>query len=398
MSLEGLRGIAAFIVVLTHLHNTFYATSSSDIRSSLAFMPYAVARTIEAAAASLYNGRFSVWLFWIMSAFVLSRQFFLRTHLTSGASSHDYLEDATLRRYPRLLLPVLASVMFAYVIDSLGFMNNVRLAHTLGEPYKSGWLASFYTFPPSALGAIKSGVWQTFFAYDPSSTYNSVLWTMQKESYGSIFLFAFLAVFGHRRSRFFAYPLITLLSIKLGLTWLDTFVAGIVLCDLSVNRNKLQLVQLALRWPIFNFVRHSRLLTALFWIVVIVGAGFGNIRGSYLVFGTAAVTLTLISPCTQRFLSSGIPVFLGKISFGVYLIHLPLICSFSSWAYLTSHSTLGEGAAPVVSVVTCGLSIFLGYLLYLVADRPGIRLSRWLSSLIMNPPRNAYQRSDSIGH
>jgi len=362
-------------------------------------MPDAVARTIEAAAASLYNGDFSVWLFWIMSAFVLSTQFFLRTHLTSGASSHDYLEDAMLRRYPRLLLPVLVSVMFAYVIHSLGFMHNVLLAHTLGEPYETGWLASFYRFPPSALGAIKSGVWQSFFAYDPFSTYNGVLWTMEKELYGSIFLFAFLALLGHRRSRFLAYPLITLFNIKLGLAWLDAFVAGIVLCDLFVNRNKLQLVQLALRWPILNFVRHSRLLTVLFWILVLVSAGFGNIRGSYLVFGTTAVALTLISPCTQRFLSSCIPVFLGKISFGVYLIHLPLICSFSSWAYLTSVSTLGpDAAAFIVSAVTCGLSIFLGYLLYLIADRPGIHLSRWLSSLIMNTPRNAVLRTDAIGH
>src|SRR5579871_636494 len=137
-SFEGLRGIAALIVVIHHLRLTFYATSYSDMRAHLAFLPYAVARPLVAAAEGLYNGTFAVWLFWIMSAFVLSLQFFLRAHETPPTRAHNYLEDAFLRRYPRLLLPVLASVCLAYTVQSLGLMHNLALAHALGESYE-GW-------------------------------------------------------------------------------------------------------------------------------------------------------------------------------------------------------------------------------------------------------------------
>ena len=386
-SFEGLRGIAAFIVVIHHLRLTFYATSSSDLRAHLAFLPYVVARPLLAAAEGLYNGTFAVWLFWIMSGFVLSLQFFLRANETPPTRAHDYLEDAFLRRYPRLLLPVLASVGFAYVLLSLGLMHNVSLAHTLGESYE-GWLGKWYKFSPSAIGAIKSAVWQSFFSYDDTRSYNNVLWTMEPEFYGSLFLFAFLSLLGYRRSRFFLYPLIALVDFHFGLHWLNAFVAGIALCDLFINRHVLSAVQQVSSSPVLHIIRRSRLVAAILWSMIIVCVGLQNYHGvSYLLIGVFAVGLTLLSTPTQRLLSSSFPVFLGRISFGLYLIHIPIICSFSCWAYLATFTSLGAAAAALsVSAVTCVVSVILGYALYLIADRPGLRLSRGLSSLVMNAP------------
>src|SRR5205085_3342651 len=77
-SFEGLRGIAAFVVVLNHLRLTFYARSSDWIAAELNPLPSLVARPLRAFIEGFYNGTFAVWLFWIMSGFVLSMQFFLR--------------------------------------------------------------------------------------------------------------------------------------------------------------------------------------------------------------------------------------------------------------------------------------------------------------------------------
>lgn len=384
LCLEGLRGIAAFAVVVSHLQLAFYTTYSQDLLANLSSLPPVVARVVVAAVRGLHNGEFSVWLFWIMSAFVLSLQFFVRARDTPGsAQAHDYLEDATLRRYPRLLLPVFASVVFAYVIHSLGWMHNARLADTLGAPYDK-WLSMAYRFPPSAIGAFKSAVWESFFAYDGSSTYNSVLWTMEKELYGSLAVFAFLGLIGHRRSRIFVYPMAAVINQLLQLHWMNAFVCGVALCDLFVNQRKCYPLEYVARHPIADYLRHSRALAVVLWAVVIVGAGFRNVGGvSYVIIGTLAIVLTLSSTITHRIMSSAIPVFLGKISFGLYLIHLPIIFSFSCWAYLAMFEPLGgRVAALLVSVVTCGLSVLLGYGLYVVADRPAIKLSRRLSSLI----------------
>ena len=395
---EGLRGIAAFIVVIWHLRQTFYATSSEDIILHLSSFPYVLARPLMAVLEGLCNGTlatFAVWLFWIMSGFVLSLQFFLRVHQTPSDRAHDYLEDAFLRRYPRLAIPVLASVAFAYVLHLLHLMYNESLAHTLGEPYASGWLASWYKFPASALGAIKSSLWESFFSFNASSTYNSVLWTMEKEFYGSLFLFAFLGLLGHRSSRFFAYPVIALINFKFQINWLNAFVAGIALCDLFVNQASLSPLQYLRHRSALRFVRSSALFAVLTWILIIVGVGLSNYYDvSYPALGVAAVTLTLVSTVTQRFLTSRVPLFLGRISFGLYLIHIPVICSFSCWAYLVTFSSLGHFAAAFLSsAMTCVLSIILGYLLYIVADRPGIRLSRSLSLLIMNASKLVLQRN-----
>lgn len=393
-SFEGLRGIAAFIVVVCHLRLTFFITSSEEIRNRLSFLPYLLSRPLQAVIEGLYNGQFAVWIFWIMSAFVLSLQFFLRAHQAPPMRAHDYLENAFLRRYPRLLLPVFASVVFAYVLHSNHLMRNIPLAHILGEPYASGWLASFYTFPASLSSAVKTTVWHSFFAYDGLSTYNGVLWTMEKEFYGSLFLFAFLGILGHRSSRFFVYPLMVLANHKMSLEWLNAFVAGIALCDLFVNCNKIPFFQKAWQLSFFRVARSSRFLAAVLWIAVLIGAGFQNYRNvSYLIFGVAAVGLTLSSTPTRHLLSSAVPLFLGRISFGLYLIHFPIICSFSGWAYLRLFVRLGHtGAALFSSTVTCILSIIGGYLLYVFADRPGIRFSRFLASLILNASQ-ALQRS-----
>lgn len=387
--LEGLRGISASIVVLSHLQLAFYAASPSDIRSALdECMPYVFSRTLEAAISGLYNGAFSVWLFWIMSAFVLSVKFFTRSNDITGENQLSYLKDAALRRYPRLLLPVLSSVLIAYALYSLGYMSNVKLSHLLGEPYESGWLSSFYTFPQSFPRVIESGVWQSFFAFDMHSTYNAVLWSMEKEMYRSLFLFAFLATLGNRKCRFIAYPLFIIINLSLGLAWLNAFVAGIVLCDIFVNRNNFNWIQLFRQSEVFNWMKCSRKFNIFIWILIVIAAGFGRF---YLVIGTVAIALSLISPFTQNFLSGRIPIFLGKISFGIYLIHLPVICSFSSWAYLESVSFLGSNkAAFLVSVVTFGISVLLGFMFYLLFDKPAIHMSRWFSHQILKSPCEVY--------
>jgi len=155
------------------------------------------------------------------------------------------------------------------------------------------------------------------------------------------------------------------------------------------------LIQYVSYWPALHIVRRSRLVAVFLWILIIVSVGLQNYWGvSYLIIGVAAVSLTLLSAPTQRLLSSGALVFLGRTSFGLYLIHIPIICSFSCWAYLVTFASIGAApAALLVSAVTCVLSVSLGYALYLIADRPGVRLSRWLSRLVMNDLNKTLQRT-----
>jgi peptidoglycan/LPS O-acetylase OafA/YrhL len=385
LHLEGMRGIAAVVVVIHHLQLTFFSASSSFIKSKTEDIPHILSRLLLALVESAYNGTFAVWLFWILSAFVLSKNFFLLNKREGEAGALDYLQRAVLRRYPRLLLPVIASVTFAYSLHELGFMYNNELAHSLGVSAGTEWLSRLYNFPASLTHAIKCAVWDSFFDYELQSSYNSVLWSMEKEYYGSLFLFAFLALFGLSNNRYFLYPFVALVLFVLKVYWLIAFVSGILLCDAYVNRSSESFLRNILNWRIVLYMRNSRFISVLAWIIIFAGVGLGSYSGlSYIFLGTAMVLLSCLNIHAKRFLSGRIPVFLGKISFGLYLFHLPLICSFSCWSYLVLLPSVGAFfAVVIVSVFTCVLSIAGGGLLYIIADRPALTLSRKLSSLFM---------------
>lgn len=384
-ALEGLRGIAALIVVIHHLRLTFFCNSSAEISLHLSFMPHVPARLFRATIEGLYNGTFAVWLFWVMSGFVLSLQFFLRSSQKSSTAAHDYLEEAFLRRYLRLLLPVLVSVLFAYLLLRFNLMFNQSMAEILGKPESVAWIKNWYTFPASVLDAFKSAVWQCFFSYDQSQSYNNVLWTMEPELYGSIFLFSFLALLGHRSSRFLGYPLFAIVSYKLGIGWLVAFIGGIALCDLFTNRTQLPLSRYSSQLSVFRRICNHPWLAISFWALVVTAAGFPNYYLSYVALAMGAIVMTLVSKTSQHVLTSHISIFLGRISFGLYLIHVPVICSFSCGAYLTLYKSLGHtSAALLVSAATVVISIILGYVFHLFVDLPAVRWSREFALFIMH--------------
>ena len=117
---EGLRGIAAFIVLIAHIRLTFFADSNDQLWEMFSPVPLVLKVMILSVIKAFHDGTFAVWIFWVMSAFVLSYQFFKLNRDNDLAGSRYYLKEATVRRYPRLLLPVLASVIFAFIIHSFG--------------------------------------------------------------------------------------------------------------------------------------------------------------------------------------------------------------------------------------------------------------------------------------
>ena len=217
---------------------------------------------------------------------------------------------------------------------------------------------------------------------------------MMPEFYGSLFLFSFLGLLGHRSSRFLAYLIVAFVSHKLWVEWLTAFVAGIFLCDLFANRSKLALYKHSYYWAVFRRALNNPWLAILLWILIITAAGLKDLHSAhYIILGMGAILLTLISRPTQQVLVSYIPMFLGRISFGLYLIHIPIICSFSCGAYLALYVSLGHTAsALLVSAATVVLSIILGYLFYLYVDLPGVRWSRTFALFVMHAPNNTLRQ------
>lgn len=368
--LEGLRGVAAFVVLLGHLRLTFFVHANDLVSATYG-------RTVATLFEAILDGDFAVWLFWVMSAFVLSLRFFASRDEVGRSAM---LTDATLRRYPRLLLPVIASVLFAWALHQSSLMSNQRLADLLGHDYQR-WLGSFYSFEPDLVKALKSGIWQTFFAYSKSQTYNAVLWTMEIELYGSFFLFAYLAIIGSHSKRYLLYLATLFVLFKLSMHWISAFVLGAMICDAFVHRASiLEFIPVALRGFVLRFF-HSPLIVALLTLPIMYLIGLENVgEVLHLALAVFLTAYIAISQPAGKFFSLRIPVFLGKISFGLYLVHLPIICTMAYPIYSAFSTVLiTPWAALVSSFVLIILSLAGGWCLWFIADRPAIAFSKLVS-------------------
>jgi len=375
---EGLRGIAAVCVLYGHMLCTFAPDADSKFESSIRFIPQVLRIILRNIFSAMHDANFAVWIFWVMSAFVLSMRSF--TLERSGPDGNHYLSEAAIRRYPRLLLPVLASVGVGYAIARLGLMRNLELGRLFGGE-REALLSAYYRFDPSLFLAVKSAVWDTFFAYSIDKTYNAVLWTMEKELWGSLFIFVFLALLRHTKVRIVAYVGLVVIIAVLKIHWLNAFVIGMALCDFHVNRDLIK-PHSAIRWV----ANGGYLFLQSVWSVVIVIPVFLVIVGAYggqisrLLQASTLCFLVLYQPHLREFFSSKIPRYLGKISFGLYLVHFPIICSFTCWFYLQTYHQLGHVYAALLGcLITSVMSIISGHLLYLIADKPSIPFSKILA-------------------
>lgn len=180
--LDGLRGIAALMVVLSH----FVVGFLPMLYFQGAFNSYGYASFVEYITKSpiiiLFSGNLAVCIFFVLSGFVLS------VGLIENKRQVNFL-SLLIKRYVRLVIPIIASVLFACFLLKNGLFFNQEVGLLTQS---TNWLVKFYLMEPSWLYALKSGILVTF---DPAQTmYNEVLWTMPYEFLGSCIIFLILVI------------------------------------------------------------------------------------------------------------------------------------------------------------------------------------------------------------
>lgn len=349
--LEGLRGIAALIVLFNHLQLTCFVTHRDYVTGYINKLEiYKVFKvSLINSINLLLDGKLSIWIFWVLSAYVISILFF-----KPNDNYDKILISYFTKRYFRLCIPVLCSVIFAYLILKHGLMYNNKVVKVLGPASEKDWLITFYSFEPNFHKAIYSVVYETFFNYKLNSSYNRVLWTIQNEFLGSLFTFSVFGIFRHNSKRYILYLLILIVLIKLNIIWLCAFLVGYILCDydFSTSNNQIIASLKLLELKLFKFKSYTFILSI---VIIIFGRSimsFFSISQNiqYLLLSVFIVYICLRNLIFQNFLSLKIPLWLGKISFSLYLIHLPIICSLTSFLLLTNHSLIGKVAVTLITI------------------------------------------------
>lgn len=369
--LDGLRGLAAFVVVFHHFILAFYpALFLGSAEAKIHLMPGEEEFFSGSAFNILYSGNFAVCIFFVMSGFVLSHKFFL-------IKDHEIITESAIKRYVRLVVPVAFSVLCAFVLMNFSLFYNQQVAGISG----SDWLGGFWRFTPNFMEALNQAFVGSFFynIFD----YNVTLWTIAFEFLGAFLVFGFLAVFGKMKNRYLAYILAIAVFFQ---TYYLAFILGMLLSDIMAHKN-----MLVRRFDKSKLLRTGLLLGGLFLGSYPSGRGVGgtiyaSMEKSYLadsavlyhVLGAFLVMIVLLdSRRMQKMFSSRYLLFLGEISFAMYLLHFIILGSFSSFVFLKLVSYVPYATAFWITFILSVVLIFaVSYLVYLFVDKKAVHLSR----------------------
>lgn len=312
--LDGLRGWGSLFVLNGHLFSLFL------------FNPFLNLKIISYKIPFIFDGKQAVYLFFIVSGFALSFPFF------KNRNNRRIVLEGLIRRYPRLSIPIFFSAFITWFLLTTDLMYNLNVSNLI---HSERWIGTFFLFEPSILSLIKFSFFDVYFEYKNSFSYNPVLWTMQIELIGSIAIYFFLLFFGKSFLRFIVY--ISALYFLYQTAYV-ALVLGVMLSDFY-----------CLKHSLFKYFKNKETIQYLFSTgLFVMGLSLwifntNNIFEEFIslnehlkfsIIGFFLLCSCLVGGPLESFFSSKFSTKLGKYSFPIYLVHVPIICSFSSWFYL----------------------------------------------------------------
>lgn len=371
-ALEGLRGLAALVVVFSHCAWAFFPYLQSGMPTDLlaGWEPLIQHSPLRV----LYNGTFSVAIFFVMSGYVLTRRYVAQPNAAR-------LDEAAIKRLPRLGIPVFASVLLGYAVIKLGLISDV-------VPNARNFLGGWYHINARTYLALKDALFGALLL--GHNGYNYILWTINIEFIGSIALFAFMALFGSSRCAGIYAALCAGALVWKG----DTpfllgalFLGGAYLHAWRKPPSSalIRYLLLAVALVLGGFHTQSTFYGPLQKLATWMAAHNFQADPMFLFPSLGAlllVWLVLHSKTMSAVLSSGPLAWLGSVSFSLYLMHSFVLSSLGLASFGLLRAPLGyQAAALLASLLTVVASLGLSVLFRNLVDQPAIRLAsrfaRW---------------------
>lgn len=364
-SLDSLRGAAAFLVLTFHCAQLFTGFAARTNPFSLAawlepwsWLKYTPLRLLVS------SGPPAVVLFFALSGFVLSMPF-LRSKRQPGYA--EFAIKRICRIYPPFAFAILVSAMLYAVVQPTPISG------------LSTWFNEVLWDRPLSVDYIVRNLLMTGIPGD--MTLDLVMWSLVHELRISL-IFPLLFVLTHR------WPVASLaasllLSVactaalagteasSLATSLVDTgrfiflFVAGIVMAG-RVD---------AIRMAVSRLSPRMVLLLWLMSVALMLAPGPSLSHYYNFVWGLGAASLIILtvgSVRADRMLSVAPLVWLGKISYSLYLIHVPLLIA-------AVHLTYGKLPLWATVAAIIPLSLACAALMYRYVEEPSIRLGRLLA-------------------
>lgn len=370
-SAESIRGLACLAVVFSHL--------------SLSFIPYlhrfdvndtannALIYTIHHSPFTFwYSGTAAVFIFFVLSGYILSYAI-----CKNPAQISSKLKNMWIKRYPRLMIPALCSCLLIWVV-----FNTV----TIDSQHAGGWLQSYVTQDFSLKTALYEGTIGSFLFAE--SNINWVLWTMTIELLGSLTLFILIYLRQLHHVLFFVG---SIAFAYFAYWWrgegfcmgISSFIIGMYIYFYG-RQIPFALASLVLIVGLYLAGAHNT-SASYAWIYAQIGERtyeYGNFFAGVLI-----VYSILMNPKLSKGLDRPVLVWLGQLSFSIYLLHLmlmyliclPVLNLFLSWGW--SYLSAVVWASLVFIVLTlCVAQMYSHYV-----DQLAMKVSQNLAQWVLQP-------------
>ncbi|KAH9215729.1 acyltransferase family-domain-containing protein [Leptodontidium sp. 2 PMI_412] len=404
--LDGLRGVAAFIVVTQHFINRPYPSfqygfASADEHWHFLQLPY---------LRLIYSGGVMVAVFFVISGFALSSKG-IQLIRSQSPSVFRALASTTFRRSVRLWLPSLTVSFFAFILQRMGILvdHPQHRANT-----------SWTTEIESYIGYVKDLV-DVYTWKQSKGFYNPHLWTIPVEFRCSMIIF--LCLLGLSRTRTMVRIAVEVLII-VHASWNDRwdvmcFVGGLIIAEQHYARKaKAALMSIPLgdtdQTSSLEHPGQSRSKKMFYFATLAMGMFIGSYpyhggcdtpgfqwfckvdrhqpsRSNWRYTSAYGAFLTVISisnlPSTQTVFTTPLASYLGKISYAFYLTHglvmrvvvKPVMIKLLA-ATVKGPEIWYHGAVALSGVLLLTVAIPIADLVWRAIDIPSVELAKWLEN------------------
>ena len=382
-SADGLRGLAALSVTITHFIAAFFPWVLFHNYGPLFPRPANATQAGEFFSSPLltlfYNGHFPVLIFFVLSGYVLTLPYYERV------DASDVLRRRLWSRYLRLNLPIMAAIGLAWITYRFGLMQSGAAAQLSGSV---NWLATFYPAGMNGVTALNEALFSSIVLGNAS--FLPPLWTLKIEFIGSIYLLAFYLAKPRHRT-FLPMALVCLLlhiiHAEQSIYYISIFAGAALHCVKLGTSGKAALFAVGLYLGAYQHFRaiYSFLPAPHIW----------DIKSFYNAIGATCVCAAVLSGFGQHLLSRPLVQFFGRISFSIYLMHFIILCSVSAAFYARfPRDPLHIGIGFILYLLACMAS---AWLFERWIDQPAINASRRFGAFLCRTDRERTQTSTSAG-
>lgn len=330
--IDGIKGILCFMVLLGHFWN-IYRNCQEQSGFTSAYL--------NLIRGTIFDKPLLVASFWLYAFLVISGYLLSVTKVRNVCE----LLKKTIKRFLRFFLPVFGACLFIYLIQEVvGF----HAAETKAF-FTNNWFQKYYRSTLDWKSVFTESV-RTMTA--ASNKFNAPFWVIRDMFLSSVVIYICNYVDVDRTQKNHILPLVFfVMSIAADRTVIIACLAGYMLGYYRDWTDKLMeqkslfwltflvafcFAKLMMKWKILSTVFDNTFLYILAWCAIV-----------YYVNHSAELV---------KFFSSKIFIHMGKISFGVYAFHWPVICSVGSYVLIWS---LENQWSTLVSV---GISLFVSVL------------------------------------